>query len=87
MASLTQIIWTTKDLLILGSGKLVQALMRANLIDEYVLSIHPLVLGSGRRLFSDGSPFTALRLVDAKTTTGVVIATYQLVEAAAGKTA
>jgi dihydrofolate reductase len=75
------------DLVILGSGELVRSLMRRNLIDEYVLSIHPLVLGSGSRLFPEGSPFAALRLVDAKTTTtGVVIATYQPVEPAAGKT-
>ncbi len=66
-----------KDLVVLGSGELVQSLMRRNLIDEYVLLIHPLVLGSGRRLCTDGS-FAALRLVDIKTTTtGVVIATYQ----------
>jgi len=67
-----------KDLVIMGSGELVQSLMRANLIDEYVLLIHPLVLGSGRRLFPDGGAPATLRLVDAKTTkTGVVIATYQ----------
>ena len=66
-----------KDLLVLGSGELVQSLMRRNLVDEYVLLIHPLVLGSGRRLFPDGGTFAALRLVDTKTTTtGVVIATY-----------
>jgi dihydrofolate reductase len=66
-----------KDLVVLGSGELVQSLMRANLVDRYVLLIHPLVLGSGRRLFPDGGAFAALRLVDAKpTTTGVVIATY-----------
>ena len=76
-----------KDLVVLGSGALVQSLMRRNLVDRYVLSIHPLVLGSGRRLFSDGSPFAALRLVDTKmTTTGVVIATYRPAEPAAGKT-
>jgi dihydrofolate reductase len=70
-----------KDLVVLGSGELVQSLMRRNLVDEYVLLIHPLVLGSGRRLFPDGCPFAALRLVDSKTTTtGVVIATYQLAE-------
>jgi dihydrofolate reductase len=74
-----------KDLLILGSGELVRSLMRHNLIDEYSLSIHPLVLGTGRRLFPEGSPFTALQLVDAKTTTtGVIIATYRLAESAAG---
>jgi dihydrofolate reductase len=52
--------------------------MQHDLVDEYVLMIHPLVLGSGRRLFADGGAFAALRLVDSKpTTTGVVIATYQ----------
>ena len=67
-----------KDLVVLGSGGLVQSLVRRNLIDEYVLLIHPLVLGSGRRLFTDGGAFAALRLVDTKTTTtGVVITTYQ----------
>ena len=73
------------DLGVLGSGELVQSLMRANLVDEYVLLIHPLVLGSGRRLFPDGGPSAALRLVDTKTTTtGVVIATYQPAEPTAG---
>ncbi len=76
-----------KDLVILGSGELVQSLMRRNLVDEYVLLIHPLVLGSGRRLFADGGTFAALRLVGTKTTTtGVVIATYQLAEPTARKT-
>ena len=66
-----------KDLLIMGSGELIQSLMRRNLVDEYVLLIHPLILGSGRRLFTDGGTFAALRLVGTKTTTtGVVIATY-----------
>src|SRR5713226_7923113 len=57
-----------KDLLILGSGELIQSLMRRNLVDEYVLLIHPLVLGSGRHLFPDGGAFTALRLIGTKTT-------------------
>jgi dihydrofolate reductase len=52
--------------------------MRRNLIDEYILLIHPLVLGSGRHLFTAGGAVATLRLVDVKTTTtGVVIATYQ----------
>lgn len=68
----------SKDVVVLGSGLLLQSLMKANLVDQYVLLIHPLVLGSGRRLFTDESQFAALRLVDAKTTTtGVVIATYE----------
>jgi dihydrofolate reductase len=51
--------------------------MRRGLIDTYMLLIHPLVLGSGRRLFNEGQA-TPLRLVDSKTTTkGVVIATYE----------
>jgi dihydrofolate reductase len=67
-----------KDLVILGSGELVNSLMKRNLIDEYVLQIHPLVLGSGRRLFTDGGSTAALHLLDSKTTTtGVVIATYE----------
>ena len=65
-------------LTVLGSGELIQALRRRDLIDEYQLLIHPLVLGSGRRLFPDGGPATSLWLVDAKpTTTGVIIATYR----------
>ena len=67
-----------KDLGILGSGELVHTLMQHNLIDEYRLLVFPIVLGSGKRLFRDGGPTTALRLVDPKTTsTGVVILTYQ----------
>ncbi len=67
-----------KDIGVIGSGELVQSLMRHDLIDTYVLLIHPLVLGSGRKLFRDGSPFAKLRLVDSvTTTTGVVIATYE----------
>lgn len=75
------------DLAVFGSGVLVQSLMRHNLVDEYVLSIHPLVVGSGRRLFPEGSPFAALQLVSTKTTTtGVVIATYRPGEPRAGQT-
>ena len=67
-----------KELVVLGSVALVQSLMQHNLVDVYVLSIHPLVLGSGRRLFVDRSPYAKLQLVDSKTTTtGVVMATYQ----------
>jgi len=77
-----------KDLVVLGSGELIRSLMRRNLVDEYVLLIHPLVLGSGSRLFTDGGAFARLRLVDSRTTTtGVVIATYQSTEPTAGEIA
>jgi dihydrofolate reductase len=52
--------------------------MRYNLVDEYVLLIHPVGFGPGRRLFTDGGAFAALRLVNSKTTNaGVLIATYE----------
>jgi dihydrofolate reductase len=67
-----------KDIVVLGSGELARALMRRTLVDRYVLLIHPLVLGTGRRLFPDGGAPATLRLADSRTTTtGVVIATYQ----------
>lgn len=67
-----------KDIVVLGSGELVRALMRRNLVDEFVLLIHPLILGSGRRLFPDGGALATFRLSKTvTTTTGVVIATYQ----------
>jgi dihydrofolate reductase len=67
-----------KDLTVLGSGELVQALRRRDLVDEYVLLIHPLVLGTGRRLFPEGGGTASLRLTGSTaTTTGVIIATYQ----------
>lgn len=64
-------------LAIMGSGKLIGSLMVADLIDEYLLMIHPLVLGTGRRLFPE-NVYVPLRLTDSVTTaTGVVIATYE----------
>ncbi|HEY6043170.1 MAG TPA: dihydrofolate reductase family protein, partial [Anaerolineae bacterium] len=66
-----------KDILILGSGNLLQTLIPHNLVDEYTLLIHPLVLGSGRRLFPDRVVPFNFKLVQAKpTTTGVIIAVY-----------
>lgn len=67
------------DLVILGSGELIQSLMRRRLIDQFILMIHPLLLGNGRRLFASDAAMAELRLVDSKTsTTGVIIATYEL---------
>ena len=66
-----------KDLMVLGSGELVRSLMSAALVDEYILLIHPLVLGSGQRLFDAGIS-ASLRLQEVNpTTTGVLIATYR----------
>jgi dihydrofolate reductase len=66
------------DLFVLGSGELAQTLMRDNLVDEYQLMVHPLVIGSGKRLFRDGDSRKPLRLVDSTTTgTGVLLLTYR----------
>ena len=65
------------DIGVMGSGELVQSLIRHQLVDNYLLMIHPLILGSGRRLFPEGA-FSTLHLVDSvTTTTGVLIATYR----------
>jgi dihydrofolate reductase len=66
------------ELQVHGSGNLIQTLMRHNLVDQYRLWVFPLVIGTGKRLFSDGTIPSALRLVDSKvSTTGVVIGTYE----------
>ena len=65
------------DFVILGSGELVQSLMRRNLIDRFVLIIHPLVLGQGHRMFANDGSFAKFRLIESvPTTTGAIIATY-----------
>jgi dihydrofolate reductase len=65
------------DLLVFGSGGLVQTLIAKGLVDELRLLIHPLVLGKGKRLFRDAEAQARLRLADwVVTTTGVVLATY-----------
>lgn len=66
------------SLTVLGCGALVRTLVRAQLVDAFVLLIHPLLLGGGRRLFGADAPRTELRLVTSvASTTGVVIATYE----------
>ena len=66
------------ELQVHGSGNLIQTLMRNGLIDEYRLWMCPVLLGSGKRLFGDGTVPAALRLTDSTvSTTGVVIATYE----------
>ena len=67
-----------KAILVVGSSRLAQTLIHHGLVDEYQLWWHPVVLGSGKRLFGDGGPRTDLRLVDARTTAaGLVILTYE----------
>jgi dihydrofolate reductase len=66
------------ELQVHGSANLAQTLIRHGLVDEYHLMVFPLVLGSGKRLFADGTIPAALRLVDSKiSTTGVFMGTYE----------
>ena len=66
------------ELQVHGSGNLIQTLMRHGLVDEYRLWVFPLVIGSGKRLFADGTIPAGLKLLDTKiSTTGVVIGTYE----------
>lgn len=66
------------DLIIQGSSTLYPALLAAGLLDRLTLMTFPLVLGEGKRIFGDGTPIDALRLVEHKVTAkGVVIATYE----------
>jgi len=67
-----------QDILIYGSGDLVHTLMQHDLIDEYRIMVHPVVVGSGKRLFRDGSDTTVLRLIETKTfSSGVVVLSYR----------
>jgi dihydrofolate reductase len=73
------------DLIVWGSSELIQTLIKHNLIDRYILLIHPVILGSGRRLFPDGGVLTRLRLVSAKATdNGVAVVMYEPLGSAAG---
>ena len=66
------------ELVLLGSGVLLRALLAADLVDELRLSIHPLVLGTGTRLFGADGPHRALELAESvTTTTGVIIGSYR----------
>jgi dihydrofolate reductase len=67
------------ELQVHGSGNLIQTLMRHNLVDEYRLMVYPIVLGSGKRFFGEGTPMRKLELVDTKQmgTDGVTLLTYR----------
>jgi dihydrofolate reductase len=67
-----------KNIAVLGSGDLVRTLIENHLVDEYFLVIHPIVLGSGKRLFRDADEPRSLTLVDSKAmSTGGVLLTYR----------
>lgn len=67
-----------EDILLVGSGDLLQTLMEYSLIDEYRIWVHPVVHGSGTQLFTDENKPTGLALVEMETTSsGVVILQYQ----------
>lgn len=66
------------ELQVHGSGNLIQTLLKDDLIDEFRLKIFPVTLGTGKRLFGNGTIPAGLKLVDSKTTTtGVIVATYE----------
>jgi dihydrofolate reductase len=66
------------ELQVHGSADLIQTLLRHNLVDQYRLWVFPVVIGSGKRLFSDGTIPAGLKLVDSVvSTTGVMIGTYE----------
>jgi dihydrofolate reductase len=67
-----------KDISITGSPTLVRSLLEEDLLDELRLMVHPIVVGSGKRLFEDVGDQKRLKLVDSKTfSTGVLYLTYQ----------
>jgi dihydrofolate reductase len=67
------------DLLVMGSGRLVHALREHDLVDEYEIWIHPILLGAGRRLFEKSAESSALVLTGTKTTDrGVTVLTYEV---------
>jgi dihydrofolate reductase len=66
------------ELQVHGSANLIQTLLRHNLVDEFRLWVFPVVIGSGKRLFADGTVPSGLRLVDSKVSgTGVIMGTWR----------
>lgn len=67
------------DISLIGSASLAQSLMKADLIDEYQLMVHPIALGHGKRLFEEGFHKTPLSLVDCRSfRSGVLKVTYRV---------
>ena len=70
-----------KDITISGSGAFVRSLVAEEILDELRPMVHPIIVGSGKRMFADGGERNGLELVDSKTfTTGVLYLTYQLAQ-------
>lgn len=66
------------DLWVWGSGNLIQTLLKENLIDRMHLWIHPITIGTGKKLFAEGTQPQNFKLVDSKIgTTGLIFATYE----------
>jgi dihydrofolate reductase len=75
-----------KNIGVAGSSTLVESLLENDLLDELALMIHPVVVGSGKRLFKEGRELKRLKLINSKTTsTGVVILTYRLMPQEGGE--
>ncbi len=66
------------DIQVFGSGNLIQTLLKHDIIDEFRLWIFPVTIGSGKRLFGEGTQPGGFKLISSITsTTGVIIATYE----------
>lgn len=66
------------ELQVYGSGNLIQTLLKNDLVDEFRLKIFPITLGTGKRLFANGTIPAGLKLIDSRTsTTGVMVANYE----------
>ena len=66
------------DLWVWGSGNLIQTLLKHNLVDRMHLWIHPITIGTGKRLFAEGTQPALWKLIDSKVSkTGVIVGTYE----------
>jgi dihydrofolate reductase len=77
--SLDGVIQGPVDLQMHASGGLIQTLLASDLVDELWLKIFPVTIGTGRRLFADGTSYAGYELVESRVSpSGVIVATYRL---------